>query len=213
MVKSVVCFLSVLCLSHAVFAADMSNSLFDHPYAENSAAFKKVISKIKVKRAVTRSFVQIKKIKANNVSLVSSGLMLISQSGVCWVTEKPVNFVLKISKQGIWKKNGDNPVSFTSSDDGFKTKKFVEVILALFSADEKILTSRFDAYFVQNGANWKIGLVPVKRMAKKVLKSIVIKGSDSLKTVVIAGANGDVTTVNIGSAPSDKVLSFKNCVN
>ena len=175
MTRSLVTILIVILACLSGFASE--DGVFSFKADTKDRAFRQVISRLKTDSRIKMSFVQDKKIKSLSRPLRSEGVFLVQNKSVCWKTEKPFKSSLLISKEGIKKKVGDNPITFDSAADKVEIRTFVKIMLSLFNADDKALMRDFDLYFLNRQESWTIGLKPRRRILGKILKSITISGT------------------------------------
>lgn len=188
------------------------SDVFNHPAQDQYEGLRKVVTHLKNRQSVTREFKQEKKIKAIKRPLISSGLLLVTPTGICWSTQRPFESTMKITPVGIVQKVGTNDKTEKKASDKMEIRSFIKIMMALFSADEQSLNREFHLYFKGDLNQWSLGLKPKRKIMGKILSSIIISGSNDIENIVINEANGDMSNIHITGSSSQTELSLETCV-
>jgi len=203
--------LAVLSLLDVRYVRADSADLWESPASKGSAGYNRVLNAIKIKKPVTKQFVQQKKMVSLGRTLNSKGLIYISPDGICWKTTEPFVSSMKISKEGIEQQQADGKREFKHSRGSMQVKYMVKIMLAMFIADMAVLEQEFDLFFLKSGSSWRLGLKPKRKMIKKVFSSVIISGSKSVEKIVIKQPGGDESQIDMSNSDSTE-LTLMSCV-
>lgn len=136
-------------------------------------------------------FKQTKTIPQLKKEFVSNGKFVIAnEKGILWNTEKPFASKLSISNTKMVQQNTNGTKSEIKASDNVIFAQISATIQAVFSGNTDKLQKEFKIFFVKNGKDWKIGLIPLEKNVQKAIASIELTGSTWLNTVkLIDGSN------------------------
>ena len=173
-------------------AMAFAGSVWDFPIAEKTEPLEDALRTLSDSDSVSGTFEQIRTIEKINRSFRSSGKFEISKAtGILWKIEKPFFSEMRITDSSIVQLDADGVRTEISSKDNAVFGEIARMMRSVLFGDLSGLQKRFRIYFVQNGKNWKIGLVPSEETVQKVLRSIVVEGNRVLKKVELVDGEGN----------------------
>jgi hypothetical protein len=81
----------------------------------------------------------------------------------------------------------------------------------MFLAKKDMLEDEFKVFFDGSDNDWQIGLIPQRRMMRKVVKNIIISGAGQVNNITILKTGGDFVSIDISDS-SLQGISLDNCV-
>ncbi|MBN2527368.1 MAG: outer membrane lipoprotein carrier protein LolA [Deltaproteobacteria bacterium] len=195
------------------YAADTTESVFSNPLsAQNETQFMTKVNQLQLKKEQTRQFTQQKQIAALKRPLISKGTIVLNPKGICMATQSPFSSAVKITSDGIWQQTGNRKAIVKSADDHFEIRHTARILIALFTADKKVLQNRFSIFYWQNESQFQIGLRPKDRILAKIISNIVIEGSANIHRIAIREANGDTTNILISDETPTQHITLDTCI-
>ncbi|MBN2342644.1 MAG: outer membrane lipoprotein carrier protein LolA [Deltaproteobacteria bacterium] len=193
-------------------AAEVPSVWFSPLSRKNDAEFVQTVKKLQLTREIARSFVQEKKIAALKRPLISKGTIVLSKQGVCLATRSPFVSAVKITRDGIGQKVGNQKATVKKSSDHFEIKHTARILMALFTADKVELTNEFSVYYQRVEGVFQIGLKPKDKILSKIISNIVIEGSGDIRRITIREANGDSTVIRITDDAPLQQVTLETCI-
>jgi hypothetical protein len=183
-------FFVVVCGS---ISAKEDDSVFLHPLQDNELVmFIEICTELSSHRISSGNFIQEKIIKKLNRKLVSRGTFVIySPLGIIWKTETPFPSVSAVGKDFIIQQTGQGKKQKLSASGNESFLKISAAISAVFSGSADNLFNNFRVYFLEKSGEWSIGLIPIDRTLREIIKNIVISGDLRIKRVILSEQNGD----------------------
>ena len=143
----------------SIFAIDMSSEkIFEHPLNEESKEFKEIESSLS-DSAMKADFVQTKLIAKFKKSLKSSGTMMLQPGkGMMWITEKPYESKMVVTKDCMKQQVAGGKVVSQNVEGNAIYIAIAEAMENVFSGRFSQVKEVFDAYFIIDKDEWYIGL-------------------------------------------------------
>lgn len=157
-------------------------------------------------------FVQTRELAGLKKPLKSSGRMLVDKTrGVLWKTEKPIAGTLRISRQEIVQKDGQQILMRLSAEKEPVVKTVGSVLFSLFSGDLATL----EHYFSHTGSlqrrdgqrGWELQLTPREPALARLIQRIELKGGSTAEEVVLRAESGDLTRIEFRRVSTANTLS------
>ncbi len=157
-------------------------------------------------------FVQIRTLAGLKKPLKSSGRMLVDKHrGVLWKTEKPIAGTLRVSRQEIVQKDGQQILSRLSAEKEPVVKTIGSVLFSLFAGD---LTG-LERYFSHTGSlvrrdgqrGWELQLTPRDAALARMIQRIDLKGSAYAEEILLKTESGDITQIQFMQMNGTQALS------
>lgn len=145
-------------------------------------------------------FVQTRELAGLKKPLKSSGRMLVDKNrGVLWKTEKPIAGTLRVSRQEIVQKDGQQILSRLSAEKEPVVKTIGSVLFALFAGDLATLERHFShtgSLTQRDGQpGWALQLTPREPALARMIQRIELKGSSHAEEILLKTEAGDTTRI------------------
>ena len=176
----------------SIFAIDMSSEkIFEHPLNEESKEFKEIESSLS-DSAMKADFVQTKLIAKFKKSLKSSGTMMLQPGkGMMWITEKPYESKMVVTKDCMKQQVAGGKVVSQNVEGNAIYIAIAEAMENVFSGRFSQVKEVFDAYFIIDKDEWYIGLVPLSKEFSSVVSFITLNGKDYIEKVYMEEVGGN----------------------
>ncbi|MDR3410178.1 MAG: outer membrane lipoprotein carrier protein LolA [Formivibrio sp.] len=157
-------------------------------------------------------FVQTRELTGLKKPLKSSGRMLVDKTrGVLWKTEKPIAGTLRVSRQEIVQKDGQQILMRLSAEKEPVVKTIGSVLFSLFAGDLATL----DRYFSHTGSlqrrdgqrGWELQLTPREPALAHLIQRIELKGAGTAEEVVLRAESGDLTRIEFRHIATARTLT------
>ncbi len=145
-------------------------------------------------------FVQTRELVGLKKHLKSGGHMLVDKKrGVLWKTEKPIAGTLRVSRQEIVQKDGQQILSRLTAEKEPAVKTIGSILFSLFAGD--LIT--LERYFSHTGSlqrrdgqqGWELQLTPREPALARLIQRIELKGSSMAEQVILKMESGDLTRI------------------
>ncbi|CAM2010961.1 outer membrane lipoprotein carrier protein LolA [Acanthopleuribacter pedis] len=191
-------------LTGVPLAAQAPADLLQHPVAVEHPGLTKISQQLQETPVVRARFEQEKKIKALRRPLRSSGRFLFARDhGLYWHTLQPFDTQLVINEAGMVQKENGAVTLDISVEDRPIIHSFTKVFMALFAGDKEQLAKTFDLFLVEEEGEWWLGLKPKRRILKKVMDHIRLKGDLHLEEIHFIEKSGDQTIMKLTGVSVD----------
>ncbi len=186
-----------------------AKEVFDYPLKEsNRAAFQNISKRLSNSPVVKGKFVQEKKIKILKKPLQSSGFFTVSaEKGVMWKTLKPFQSTLIVTQSGVWQEAYGKKAQMTTQSDQVMGQ-IMGIFFAIFQGREAELKKEFTLFFIQEGAQWELGLKAKKTsVLSKILPQVRISGSSEIQQFISEDKNGDTLEISFVDLSKSETLN------
>lgn len=145
---------------------------------------------------IAGKFEQTRHIDGLENPLVSSGTFKLSpDSGLYWNQDKPFKSVLKVTKDRLEQTVMDNPPTVITRDQQPVVFSFTQVFMSILQGNTNSIEQYFNASFKGNTKNWEITLTPKANLIGKAIKSIYLKGSNTITFVKVIDTEGNIVDI------------------
>ena len=146
------------------------------------------------------SFVQTKKLAALKRPIISSGELVVNKDlGLLWYTKKPLNSILKITKDGIYDiESNFNPIKQTVVTNN---QSFNEFLFAVLNLNWQFIQHEFRIYqSIQEPKEFL--LLPVNSEMSKVFSNFRMMVGDQIEQIILWENNSNKTTIEFTNLPT-----------
>ena len=138
------------------------------------------------------NFVQTKGMTGSDRTFISRGRVIISpENGIAWFYEKPYKSILVVAEDHITQKIRDNEPKRLNVSDNEIYRQIASSIECVFFGDFETMFNVFNGNFKKDENIWQISLSPKDEMLSVFISSIVIKGKDEIKSLMLTENTGD----------------------
>ncbi|MGC3962056.1 MAG: outer membrane lipoprotein carrier protein LolA [Rhodocyclaceae bacterium] len=191
-------------------------------FAAGSAMAEDIATAVKARLAdaavVRGDFEQQKTLAGFRKPAVSRGNFLIARDrGVLWVTTSPFSGSLRLTRNEIVARTGDQQTMRLSASEQPGMQSVSRLLFGLLSGDLAPLADSFEIAGELRGAQgWQLALTPKTPALQKMFTRIDLEGDRYVRHVKLAESSGDSTDIrlsNVGSQPpaltADEVKRFE----
>ncbi len=115
----------------------------------------------------------------------SSGRFVLSDAGLLWIQEYPVDAILVADSDGVAQRVGDTPWQSLDAQQYPMVLSFSRSFLGIFRGDESRLRSNFDVAFEIDGDDWRATLVPTDELMDAAIREIRLAGRDYIHELTV----------------------------
>ncbi|APC96918.1 outer membrane lipoprotein carrier protein LolA [Francisella frigiditurris] len=145
---------------------------------------------------ITGKFEQIRHIDGLENPLISSGTFKLSpDSGLYWDQDKPFKSVLKVTKDRLEQTVMDNPPTVITRDQQPVVFSFTQVFMSILQGNTDSIEQYFNASFKGDTKDWEITLTPKANLIGKAIKSIYLKGSNTITFVKVIDTEDNIVDI------------------
>ncbi|WP_051710783.1 LolA family protein [Andreprevotia chitinilytica] len=175
--------------------------------AQASDLLDRVAKQVTDSRVVRGDFAQTRELVGVKKPLKSTGHFVVDkQRGVVWQTIKPFASKLKISRQAIVQKSGDQVLMQLSADKEPAVKTVGTVLFALFAGDFATLERYFNVTGDASVKGWQLQLAPKDAALAKLIRGLKLDGSKAIDQIELDAASGDVTRITFSQVSNGDAL-------
>lgn len=128
--------------------------------------------------------------------LKADGRFVVDKSrGVVWKTEKPFRNSLRVNRQEIVQKDGNQVLMRMTADKEPAVRTIGSVLFSLFSGDLVALARHFVYTGKQSGRLWTLDLTPKDAALGKVIRNLQLEGSTTVEHIVLTAGSGDISRI------------------
>ena len=184
--------ISMFLATLSIFPVEMnSKEIFKNPLNESSDDFKE-IEKTLSSSAMKASFVQTKAIPKFKRELKSSGTMMLKPGeGMAWLTEKPYESVMVVTKDSMKQQVAGGKVVSQNVEGNTVYLAIAEAMENVFSGRFSLIHDVFEAYFLKDNDGWYIGLVPKNDDFSSFVSFITLHGNKYIEKVFMQEKGGN----------------------
>ncbi|KAF0813787.1 Outer-membrane lipoprotein carrier protein [Andreprevotia sp. IGB-42] len=176
--------------------------------ASASELLDKVAKQVTDSAVVRGNFVQTRELVGVKKPLKSEGRFVVDkQRGVVWQTARPFNNKLRISRQEIVQKDGDQVLMRMSADKEPAVKTVGSVLFALFAGDFATLERYFNVSGEAGNNGWQLQLTPRDAALGKLIGKLALDGGKTIAHVRLEGGSGDITRIDLKEVVNSDRLS------
>lgn len=146
-----------------------------------------------------QAFRQERHLKGASRSIVSSGVVSVEDGVVLWRVTTPIEIVTRIADDGVTQSIEGGPFEPVGETAGAGFSSQIG-FAALLQADLKALESSYviKPAKAQAEGDWTYALTPRNEQLADQISAIDVEGCETLETVRVRQANGDVILISLG---------------
>lgn len=180
----------------------------------NAEKLEKISAQLQLKPFLQGDFVQERKLKGFDRTLVSHGQYYFwRQHGLYWEIQKPFYRASTFGNKATISWSAPGTIS-SSSPPKMIQKQISKVLIAVLGTDFETLQKYFVAEaHIEEGDkfSWRMQLQPKDLVTGKVLKQLDLVGDSSLREISVTSANGGVTKISFSTAQMFDKPSESQC--
>jgi hypothetical protein len=182
-----------------------------------AAPIDKIQSLLSKQKILCGNFEQSKQLTGFKKPLLSSGRFCVAaDKGVLWRTLQPFPNTLRLTRDEIVQTQGGRVAMRVDAKQEPTVRAINGVLFALLSGDLSQLDALFDSEGSVRDRHWNVALKPREPGLAKILSGIQLEGGSHVKSIVLAEANGDRTSIvftgmatGAGALSADEAKSFE----
>lgn len=141
---------------------------------------------------ISGNFRQNRFVKSADLYLESKGGFSFNlASELVWHQKEPFIQDLTMTKEAIRQEGSDGTISTISKEQQPQLFGFSNVLLSIFTGDEKVLKDNFEYTVTIEKKRWNMKLVAKDQLFKKIISEIIVAGDRFINSVTILEKSGN----------------------